>query len=101
MDKDQVDGQVHQCELLEIDAMYMHLIYPGTEYQRWVLKHHSHFRQPLGSEEDPVHLQMAGFCPGCGMDFRKDLHWQIGGKPHRNEIMNRAREEGEKAGALA
>lgn len=77
----------HVCEYLSYEDQWIELVHPGTQYQRRVLM--SDLNKPT------VKLQVVLFCPFCGEDFRSECHWQIGGRPKQNEILDRARRAGE------
>lgn len=79
----------HQCPLLEYDNQYLDLVFPGTQYERWLLRS---IHQRIDDPDNKVLLQIVFFCPGCGLDVRKDAHWEIPGKPTFNHIVRETRE---------
>lgn len=85
-------AHVHQCEYLEYREAFIQLFYPGDEEaQRW----------GMWSADGLVIHQVVMFCPYCGHDFRRDLKWQISGKPGKNELLRKAREAAEMYDILA
>lgn len=85
-------AHVHQCEYLEYKDRFIQLFYPGDEEgQRW----------GMWSADGLVIEQVLMFCPFCGHDFRRDLKWQVPGRPQENEIWRKAREAAEMYDILA
>jgi hypothetical protein len=70
----------HCCEYLEYESQFLELIYPGTQWQRWVYR---------WRDSGNVILQVVFFCPYCGKDLRADCVWQIPGRPQQNELLRR------------
>jgi len=88
-----VDGSVllFACPLLDSFGAYLELLFPQeTMYRRWVLCHaiKGHPRS-----DDPSLLQAVAFCPGCGMDCRADLRWEVAGRPAQNKTLRDLRLE--------
>lgn len=83
---------VHVCEYLAYKDSSIRLVYPeNTESQRERLQlGFSPIQRWCLFKRDEVELQVVMFCPYCGEDFRRDLLWQIPGRPQENEIWRNA-----------
>lgn len=94
-----LDGSVihiHECDLLRYDSMYLQLVFEdNNEYQRWVLRSAA-LSSPQGdcSGADIIHMQVVAFCPGCGLDCRKQIDWRVLGKPQFNRILDKLQKAG-------
>jgi hypothetical protein len=70
----------HCCEYLKYESQFLELVYPGTQWQRWVHK---------WRDSGNVILQVVFFCPCCGKDLRADCVWQIPGRPEQNRLLRK------------
>lgn len=76
------DPAIHKCEFMEYESQQLELAFPGDrKYQRWVMR----------NGDGLISFQVIMFCPYCGLDLRKDLWWQIPGRPRQNELMEKSR----------
>jgi len=82
---------IHQCDLLEYNSLYLELLFPDDpQYRRWAL---CVAEKGEVADSDSALVDAVAFCPGCGMDCRKELDWRVPGRPAFNEILESLQKE--------
>ena len=88
---------IHTCPMLDDAGLYLARMFEGDpQAMRWMLCHARHGRP---ADEDIAYMRAVAFCPGCGLDVRADLAWQVAGRPGMNALYERVQRAGLQAAA--